>query len=503
MGKKFPRFNVNQLYEKIKSETDPFVESFGQVKEDLEATIKTDDKEVNVVSTEGGTQTTVIEKPAEEIKVEEPKTEEKPAEEEKKEEPSVEEKKKEIIEKPKEVGEKEGSKLTSEGKVPKEPDKGDTPENIKALKEEATPVAADNLSSPETPPVEIKSEEKIMLEIPEITPELIDKVIADNPQLTDIDKEKLTTGIMTEMEHFISTGNNINIIANIAADHIKEFPEKDYYAALKIMEEQLKQPVEKPAEEVPTEKPVEETPSVTTETPTESKKTEEKQQIKEDVDAIIDAKPILTDALKAVGYDIMEYAISDKGDGEITITVKTKSKEEAAKTEELTIEQPPVEKPAEVTPSVETPTPTPEETPVPEAKEKKEEKPKEIGEKGDKLTSEGKIPKEPDKGDTPENIKALNEQEKPGEEVKATVLVTVSDEGVADSIVKDNADKKAFKQQTKEGKWAVMVPIEEKKEMSKEEIEERITLVKYLQKKKELSEKEKKFIEDNLNLLDK
>jgi len=92
-----------------------------------------------------------------------------------------------------------------------------------------------------------------VVEKPEITPELVAQVVGELPELADIDQTKLLAGMTVEMEHWESAGEDINTIALIAADHIREFPEADYYAALATMEEGLQKPA---TEEAPAEEPV-------------------------------------------------------------------------------------------------------------------------------------------------------------------------------------------------------------------------------------------------------
>lgn len=70
----------------------------------------------------------------------------------------------------------------------------------------------------------------------EITQELVDGLIKKIPELEGIDPIKLLAGIQVEMEHAKSVGNNIEMVAKIAADHLKEFAAGDYYAALATME---------------------------------------------------------------------------------------------------------------------------------------------------------------------------------------------------------------------------------------------------------------------------
>lgn len=97
----------------------------------------------------------------------------------------------------------------------------------------------------------------------EITAELVEGLIKKIPELEGIDPIKLEAGMKVEMEHIESVGNNIEAIAKIAADHIKEFPEADYYEALAAMEASLVPPPveEAPTEETPAEHEASETPA--------------------------------------------------------------------------------------------------------------------------------------------------------------------------------------------------------------------------------------------------
>ena len=74
-------------------------------------------------------------------------------------------------------------------------------------------------------------------EKPDITTELVKKLIDDCPELKGLDVEKLEEGIEVEMEHFDSVDGDMETIAHIAADHIKE--NEGYYKALEEMEEKL------------------------------------------------------------------------------------------------------------------------------------------------------------------------------------------------------------------------------------------------------------------------
>jgi hypothetical protein len=141
--------------------------------------------------------------------------------------------------------------------------------------------------APEAPVEPEAAEEPIVSERPEITPELVDSLIADMPELADCDKEMLMKGMTSELEHFDTVGGDIAIVARIACDHIKEFPGKDYYAALDQMEHELKEtPGEEEAEHAPGGEEVSgETPAgedMATETPKQESPFESKKEPKED-----------------------------------------------------------------------------------------------------------------------------------------------------------------------------------------------------------------------------
>jgi len=141
-------------------------------------------------------------------------------------------------------------------------------------------VQANEPMVPEQPVAPEQPSEPVVAEKPEVTPELIDSLIADMPELADCDKEMLIKGITIELEHFDAVGGDIKLVARIACDHIKEFPGKDYYAALAQMEQALAETPEEeqaPVEEIPAEE------EVATETPRdesqfESKVKEEKKE---------------------------------------------------------------------------------------------------------------------------------------------------------------------------------------------------------------------------------
>ena len=560
--------DVKKLYEVIKSETDPFVDTFGVVKEDVEVKITSPDgeKETTLVATDGGegVQVTTVDKAKVEGEVPvEDVVEEVPVKAEEIDAP-VEEKK-EKTGKPKEVGDKDPSKVTTEGKIPPNPTDATSPEAIKALTEEAEVPA-------EVPAEEKPAEEEAELTKFEVTDEIVTKVLAEVPEAADVNIDELKKGLEIEQEHADVTGGCPLMTAKIAISHLKEIP--DYYTRLVAMEEAAKAE-QKPVEEVPAgEVPVESKKKLGE---AQEKKEGEKEytvnidvqvfakddleatnkisevigdkfeywlgdisleeskkkineaakkviekKLKEDIDSIIDAKPILTDALKGIGYDVVEYAIADKEAGEATITVKIKNKQEAVAAEEevLSTEQPPVEAAPEAAVPAEAPVVEPPvEAPVESKKVTEtvaeidlEEIAKELNvdkalinriakELQDKGVGEGKIPKNPIDMTGPDAIKALNEVEEPIKK-EYSVIISVSDENVAASIAKDNADKKAFTQKNDQtGKWDVLMPVEEAKVVDEKEIAEKIELVKYLQEQKELTAKQRAFVEENKHLI--
>jgi hypothetical protein len=105
-----------------------------------------------------------------------------------------------------------------------------------------------------------EGEEKV--EAPEITPELVAELIEKTPELEGCDPVKLEAGIKNEIKFFDIFGD-IETVAKLAAAHIKEFPEADYYAALATFEASLVPPPveEVPAEETPAEHEESETPA--------------------------------------------------------------------------------------------------------------------------------------------------------------------------------------------------------------------------------------------------
>ncbi len=72
---------------------------------------------------------------------------------------------------------------------------------------------------------------------PDITLELVKHLQEKCYNLKNIDSNQLMKGIEVELEHYDTVGGDMEIIANIAADHIKEFP--NYYHELKEMEDEL------------------------------------------------------------------------------------------------------------------------------------------------------------------------------------------------------------------------------------------------------------------------
>lgn len=120
----------------------------------------------------------------------------------------------------------------------------------------------------------------------EVTPELVTGLIAKLPELEGIDPVKLEVGMKNEMKFVELLGGNMENVAKLAAAHIKEFPEADYYEALSAMEASLVPPPveEKPATEAPVaeEKPVE--------APVESEVEEAKKKKKKDEDEKKDKK---------------------------------------------------------------------------------------------------------------------------------------------------------------------------------------------------------------------
>ena len=120
-------------------------------------------------------------------------------------------------------------------------------------------------------------------ERPEITPELIAQLVEQNPELGEVEQEKLINGINVEMEHFETVGGDVAVIAKIAFDHMKEFPMADYYAALAQMESELAETPEEemaeegvPGDEIPAGEEATQTPKSSS--PFESKKDEKSQE---------------------------------------------------------------------------------------------------------------------------------------------------------------------------------------------------------------------------------
>ena len=131
----------------------------------------------------------------------------------------------------------------------------------------------------------IPAEPAVGGERPEITPELVASLVEQMPELAEVDINMLINGINVEMEHFETVGGDVAVIAKVAFDHMKEFPNVDYYAALAEMESGLSEPA---PEEVPEELPGvkaggEATRTPHPESPFESKETPEAEPIKEDI----------------------------------------------------------------------------------------------------------------------------------------------------------------------------------------------------------------------------
>ena len=119
-------------------------------------------------------------------------------------------------------------------------------ENIAAI---SKVVNEDGDLGPE-PQVEVK---------PEITPELVEEIynaIGDD----SINKEQFGMGLQVELEHYDSVMKDMNTVASIVIDHLREIP--NYYDYLGEMEAKAKEDMAN------TESPVEETP-VVEETPSE------------------------------------------------------------------------------------------------------------------------------------------------------------------------------------------------------------------------------------------
>jgi hypothetical protein len=97
---------------------------------------------------------------------------------------------------------------------------------------------------------------------PEVTDELVASLTETNPAIKDVDQGEFKKGLEVELEHLETVGGDMNITAKIVLDHIKEFPGKNYYAALAVMEEGLREPavdeVAEPVAEEPIAAPAEE-----------------------------------------------------------------------------------------------------------------------------------------------------------------------------------------------------------------------------------------------------
>ena len=121
--------------------------------------------------------------------------------------------------------------------------------DIHKIVEATMQVTEDEMVQASEPMVDepMAAEEPVAGERPEITPELVAQLVEENPELAEVDVEKLINGINVEMEHFETVGGDVGIIAKVAFDHMKEFPNVDYYAALAEMEQGLQ---EAPEEEI-------------------------------------------------------------------------------------------------------------------------------------------------------------------------------------------------------------------------------------------------------------
>ena len=86
-------------------------------------------------------------------------------------------------------------------------------------------------------PVGMEAEEAI---VPEITPELATQLAQEIGLDPSITPEEFMQGLTVEVEHFDSLGGDMLTVAKVAADHLKEFPGKNYYAALQTMEDGLR-----------------------------------------------------------------------------------------------------------------------------------------------------------------------------------------------------------------------------------------------------------------------
>ena len=106
---------------------------------------------------------------------------------------------------------------------------------------------------------EVASEAPQEAQLPEITPELMASIMEQSPELAEVDQDELEKGIAAELEHYETVGGDINIIAKIAADHIKEAPEGvSYYDALAAMEAEWNETPEEEMAETPEEEAAEE-----------------------------------------------------------------------------------------------------------------------------------------------------------------------------------------------------------------------------------------------------
>lgn len=159
---------------------------------------------------------------------------------------------------------------------------------VKIYEEDAFKDAPEVVELPveETPTENVPAEveEPIASEKPEVTDELVAELSEANTEIKDVNQAEFKAGLEVELEHLETVGGDVNIIAKIVLDHIKEFPGKDYYAALNTMEAGLKEEaanVEQTEEEVVepevTEDPVE---NEVTEEPSEEPVVEESKKDK-------------------------------------------------------------------------------------------------------------------------------------------------------------------------------------------------------------------------------
>ena len=143
-------------------------------------------------------------------------------------------------------------------------------------------------------PVGMEAEEAI---VPEITPELATQLAQEIGLDPSITPEEFMQGLTVEVEHFDSLGGDMLTVAKVAADHLKEFPGKNYYAALQTMEDGLRgeeevftdeAPVDAPVD-VPVDVPMDDAPMV------EEPRLESKEPIKEEENIANSQAPVKTE----------------------------------------------------------------------------------------------------------------------------------------------------------------------------------------------------------------